>query len=508
MINKVRRITIFGGGTSGWLSAAYLSRNLKIPAEITLIEDTSLGPIGVGEGTQPMTARFLHECGIEPKDWLKDSNAVFKYGVELIGWNDEPYFVDNDVPINCIVGSKLFTSDYFIDKPYSEVAAWHPAYQLAKANVSSKFDEYLDVNHGSGPESYGAVHFDAYAILRSIKNILGDSIKHIDTKITDIRQDVYGITELVGVDGTKYTADLFVDCSGFQSLLLEKTLKSPFTSYSNILPCDSAVVFQTQYKDPQKECHPYTKATTMNAGWRFTIPTFKRVGNGYVYSSKHITPEQAEQEMREALGEFEAPARHLKMKCGVHKETAVKNVCAVGLAAGFIEPLEATGITFTTAAVKSLTELLNMTNNVWNDFCRQNINRGFYEMTTEILAFVWAHYHFSSRNDTEFWQDIRKQELKNAPKEVQEILSFFLPRPQKYIFINPSSMFCNFQWFTMLHAGGAYKNVASDLSEKQKAYTKYFLDSHTARVNLAKETFPNQYDYLETWYTDWDLSEF
>ena len=507
MIKKIKKIIVFGGGTSGWLTAAYLIKNLSVPTEIVLIEDATAGPIGVGEGTQPFTARFLHDAGIPPKAWMKSSKAVFKYGVEITGFNDEPYFVDNDVPANCMIGQGLFTSDYFVDRPYSEVRDWHPAYQLAKANVSSKYDEYLDANHGAGPESYGAVHFNAFDIIKTIKEIIIDKITYIDTRITDVKQDKDGITKLISQDGKEYIAELYLDCSGFSSLLLEKTLGSPFTNYAPWLPCDSAVAMPTEFKDPTAEMHPYTKSTAMTSGWRWTIPTYTRIGNGYVYSSKHITSEQAEQELRESIGEFNAPAKHLKMKCGVHKEIAVKNVCAVGLSAGFIEPLEATGITFTTATVQSITEVLNINGNIWNDFARTNLNTGFYEMTTEILAFVWAHYYFSNKNDTAFWQDIRKMKITDLPPEAQDILNVFLEKPLPFIFLKPNSMFCTFQWFTMLHAGGAYKNVISSLTPKQKEYSKYFIDSHTARVELAKKMFPNQYDYLKSWYSDWESEE-
>ena len=501
LINKVKKIIIFGGGTSGWLTAAYMSKNLQIPAEIILIEDTKAGPIGVGEGTQPLTAQFLYQCGITPKDWMKPSQASFKLGVELTGWNDEPYFVDNDTINNAVISENYFTSDYFLNKPHSEFNNWHPAYQLAKANISPKISGEMDANFGSSEQSYGAVHFAAFEIIATIKKLLGDKITHVDTRIARAEKDMHGITKLVSEDGKEYSADLYVDCSGFASVLLEKTLGSPFTSYADYLPCDKAVVLQTQFKDPVKDCFPYTKATTMKAGWRFTIPTAKRTGNGYIYSSKYLTKEEAEKELRESVNEWEAPAKFLDMKCGTHKEIAVNNVCAVGLSAGFIEPLEATGITFTTAVVRSLTELLNMNGNVWNAQSRNMINRGFYEMAIEILAFVWAHYHFSKRNDTAFWQEIRQQKIEDLLPDAQFVLSNFYPMPSKYLFFSPNSMFNAVQWFSVLHAGGAY-NVKNNLTPEQEAYGKLFVDTHKKRVELVKEVFPNQYEYLTKWYGD------
>ncbi len=499
-LNKVQHIIIFGGGTSGWLTAAYMSRNLQRPTKITLIEDVSAGPIGVGEGTQPATAHFLGKCGISPKQWMNASDASFKYGVELEGWNDEPYFVDNDSPDNTLIAEDYYISDYFIGKTNKEFKDYHPAYRLAKQNICQKFDDYLDVNHRMGPLHFGAVHFNAYNIIKTLKEILGDTIEHVDAKIDNIQKDQNGITALVDSNGNKYSADLYIDCTGFQSRLLEKELNIPFHSYNDVLLNDSAVVIPKQYTDPEQECFPYTKATTMKAGWRFTIPIFTRVGNGYVYSSKHISKEDAEAELRESIGEYVAPANHLKMKCGYHKEIAVKNVIAVGLSAGFVEPLEATGITFTTGAVMSIVDLLNNTGNIWNTETKGFINRGFSEMSEEILAFVWAHYYFSSRDDTPYWKEIREQKLEDMPKFIKDILSAFLPYPQRFLNLTPSSMFNITQWFSVLHAGGAYKDVEPYLTKTQERYGQYFVDSNNARLDLVEKMFKNQYEYLTDWY--------
>jgi len=498
----VRKIVIFGGGTSGWLTAAYLTNNLVDPVEIQLIEDASKGPIGVGEGTQPLTASFLYKCGINAKDWMKPSNASFKYGVELTGWNDEPYFVDNDVTENSVPAPHLPVSKYFVDKPYSEYAKWHPAYKLAKSNTSPKLDATTDINFNVGPDSYGAVHFSAYDIIATIKDLISDRINYVDTKIVQIGNDVNGITKLVDDSGKEYTGDLFIDCSGFQSLLLGKTLKEPFVSYDKWLINDSAVAMPTQYTNPKEECFPYTKATTMNAGWRWTIPTYHRVGNGYVYSSKHITPEEAEAELREAIGEYDAPANHLKMRIGSHTSVAVKNVVAVGLSAGFVEPLEATGITFTTALVTSFVDLMNRTGNVWDEQPKAMLNRGFYEMSIEILTFIFAHYYFSSRNDTPYWKEIRSQQLESLPDDARMMIGQYYPNVPEFTFFSPSSMFSATQWWSMLHAGGAYPNAKVTLTDKQKKYIENFIKVQDLRVENVKELFGNHYEFLEEWYNE------
>lgn len=501
-LKKIKKIVIFGGGTSGWLTAAYMTKNLQIPCEITLIEDATAGPIGVGEGTQPYTAAFLYQCGIPPKAWMKPSNASFKYGVELVGWTDEPYFVDNDTNENCIIAEDFYTPDYFIDRPYKEFSNWQPAYQLAKKNVCQKFDDYLDVNLRMGAESFGAVHFSALDIIKTIKEVIINNIKYIDTKITNVIKSSEGIDFLVSETGEKFSGDLFIDCSGFESRLLEKELGVPFDDYSKWLLNDSAIVMQTQYTDPNKECFPYTRATAMNAGWRFTIPIFSRIGNGYIYSSKFISDEDAEKEFRESLNNFESPVKKLKMRIGEHKEIAHKNVCAVGLSAGFVEPLEATGITFTTSVVKMLTSTLNATGNVWGTVAKNSINESFHLMATEILTFVWAHYHFSTKNDTPYWQYIRSQKIEDLPPNSRFIIEHFLPVPKRFLLLTHVSMFNIVQWFSMLHAGGAFKNVKSRLTNKQKEYAEYYTKSIDARIAIAEKMFKNQYEYLSEWYSN------
>jgi hypothetical protein len=500
-INKVKKIIIFGGGTSGWLTAAYITNNLQFPCEITLIESKDLGPIGVGEGTQPATARFMFDCGIDPKTWMKPSNATFKLGVEFEGWNDEPYFVENDFIENTIIAPNLFTTDYFVGKDKKEFFNWLPAYQLAKANKSPKLAG-MDTNYAqTGYRQFGAVHFGAYDILETIKSIVLKRINYVNTMIKDVETNEEGVTALIDEDGNKYSADLYLDCTGFASILLEKKLGVEFTSVNDILPCDSAVVIPTQYTNPEEECFPYTKATAMDAGWMFTIPTFQRVGNGYVYSSKFKSSEDAEKELREKIGEFTAPAKHLKMKCGIHNSVAYKNVCAIGLAAGFVEPLEATGITFTTKAVELVTAGLNKTQGIWSQPLKGEINSLYDIMFWEIVAFVWAHYHFSTKNDTLFWNSIRQQTDDMMPQKVLDFVGKFVPKPNREFFVHPTSSFHVGHWFSVLNAGGVYDNNPRQVAGDVEKYAEYFVKNQTHRVELIKEIFPNHYEFLKDWYS-------
>lgn len=500
LINKVKKILIFGGGTSGWLTAAYLVKNLTIPCEILLIESTIMGPIGVGEGTQPPTARFLYDCGIDPLTWMKPSQASFKLGVEFVGWTRDKYFVDNDFIENTLIAPNLFTIDYFISQDKNNFYDWLPAYQMAKENKSPKLAG-MDTNYAhSGERNWGAVHFNALQIVESLKNIIGNKIEYADTKIVSIEQNENGITALIDENGIKFTGDLYLDCSGFKARLINETLGVEFESITDILPNDKAVVMPTQYTDPKKECFPYTRSTAMNSGWKFTIPIFTRVGNGYVYSSKFITKEDAEAELRNSLNEYEAKANHLEMRCGINRAIAHKNVCAIGLSAGFVEPLEATGITFTTNAVEMLCSALNTTQGIWSNPIKNEINKVYTDMFWEIVSFVWAHYHFSTKNDTPYWQSIRCQTSDMVPKRVSNIVEKFYPLPDRQFFLNPTSSFHIGHWFSVLHAGDAYKNVDYKIDGEVKKYAEYFIKNNQHRINLVKEMFPNHYEFLNEWY--------
>jgi len=213
-----------------------------------------------------------------------------------------------------------------------------------------------------------------------------------------------------------------------------------------------------------------------------------------------ITPEQAEKELRESISEYEAPAKHLKIRSGKHTHIAVNNVVGVGLAAGFIEPLEATGITFTTHVVRELATALNTTGNILNDKLRSYINQSFDEITNEILAFVWAHYKFSTRNDTEFWKAVQEQKVEDLPESAKIIIEKLLTEHPFEYRLKYHSMFSVPQWFSMLHAGGALDQIKTELTPAEEKYGKYFCNTQNERVKLAMNLLENHYTHLKGMY--------
>ena len=496
---KVQKIAIVGGGTSGWLTAAYLTNNLNNPAEITVIESTKIGPIGVGEGTQPYTTTFLRACGLSPREWMPLADATYKLGVEFVGWHDKPFFVDNDSIKTHQVKTNLMTHQAWVGKDPADYFSWLPTYRLAKNNVSPKLSEDLDFVVGSDSVPAEAVHFNAFKIGEALRSLIKDKTTYYDSEVIKVEQDSNGITKLILDNNVEVSADLYIDCTGFKSLLIEQTLGSTHSKVDVLLPCDNAVTIPTQYKNPKDECHPYTKSTAMSAGWRWTIPTFNRIGNGYVYSSKFISKEEAEKELREAIGDFTTPATHLAMKCGYKQEIAIKNVVAVGLSAGFVEPLEATGITFTTKTVEMLCHYLNTFEGSLTVNVRQSLNTYFVDMIQEIVAFIFLHYKTSSKRDTKFWESFEEASL---PFWIRESALQFVPtpptdlrRPRKY------DMFHSGQWFQMFNACGQYANLSRDTSQEELEYINIYNKMLECRTDLEIEKFPNHYQFLKDWYS-------
>ena len=496
----INHIIIAGGGSAGWMAAAYMRHNLPQSVKITLVESTAKGILGVGEGTQPYTTQFLKQCGLDIKDWMSKADATFKLGVELDGWGDNPVFVDNDTTDVGVLGNEVLMSEYVlgskIDK--KDFMNWIPSYRLGRANKSPKFyDERLDYAH-SLYDTWDAVHFKADQIVSMLSEKVKPNISYYDDEIIHVHSNDTGVTGLQTKENGLLCADLYVDCTGFKSLLLEQTLKEKFIPIDHILLCNRAVAIPKKYTDKNKEMHPYTKAIAMESGWRWSIPTFSRIGNGYVYSDKFITPEEAEFELRSAIDEWEAPANHLQMKTGTHEKIAKQNVFATGLAAAFVEPLEATGITFTTKGIESLTTALIENQGYYNDEIANNLSINYNNLVREIIDFVFLHYHFASKNDTPFWQAVHNIDI---PTSAAGVLNRFVPNPTNKL--NENGLYTMFhagQWFQLLYGLGAYDNVNYEVKKEILDYGKMVWDKYNFITDQQLELFPNHYQFLKEWY--------
>lgn len=428
-------VLITGGGTAGWMTACLMAKhwlNAKGSAtsqtQITLIESSDIGTIGVGEGSTPFLKIFFQQLGIPESQWMKACDATYKVGISFANWIDSSpnanttntasarYFHPFFTPFDLQSGTEFFrAADQRRQGLNGETIAaqTHPADyfvagELVKqgiAPVSAKLQEDIDY----------AYHFDAGKLGELLKHYAKErGVTHIVDNITDVKTDTANsqneprIQSVTSEKHGELTASLYVDCSGFRGLLAKQALKRPFHSYSDTLFNDAAVAIATPHDakpqiDPQRILQ--TESNALNAGWMWRIPLTSRMGNGYVYSSQFLDQTQAEQELRQALNlpnESTVPARHLKMQVGRLHQHWQGNCAAIGLAQGFIEPLEATALMLVQYAISQLID--NWENNPENNNSQNQraYNRDINRMFDGIRDYIAAHYFLNQRTNKGF----------------------------------------------------------------------------------------------------------
>ena len=302
---------------------------------------------------------------------------------------------------------------------------------------------YVNNNKFNKQKTSYAYHFDAtkFAIWLRDRYCIPKGITHIKEDIETIEQDEDGIKSL----NKKYKADLYIDCTGFKSLLLSKTLKEPFESYSDMLPNDSAWATRIQYKNKEKELQPYTNCTAIENGWVWNIPLWSRIGTGYVYSSKFVDDDTALKQFKKHLGQEDLEFRNIKMRVGIHNRLWVKNVCAIGLAAGFIEPLESNGL-------YSVHEFLfylvrNMQREKVSQWDKDNFSFQCKHLFREFAEFVALHYALSHRTDTEYWKANFNKSWEDKlinlkPSLINGFLTAAYDRSRNYVFNMQGGLHC------------------------------------------------------------------
>ena len=401
----VRRILVVGGGTAGWMSALILARTL-IPkgVDITLLESPTVATIGVGEGSTPLLRGFFDMLGIEEAEWMPACHATYKCGISFEGWSTRPGFEHYFHPFPSMVD--IMTMTQFVHNVEARVRGAnlyaHPdrfflAARLVAERRAPKSRETFpfDVLH--------AYHFDATLLGQFLhKKALERGIRYKSCHVTHATVGTDGsIASVHTREGETITADLYVDCTGFSALLLEKALGVPFVSYADNLFNDAAVAIPS----PIGASIPsQTVSTALKHGWVWKIPLTSRFGNGYVFSTQFCTPDAAETELRQHLGllDSEVQARHLKMRVGRVARPWHANCLAVGLAQGFVEPLEATSLMVVQYMAQTFAELLEggtLTEEVRERF-NARVNRNF----EGIRDYICAHYKTNSRTDTEYWR--------------------------------------------------------------------------------------------------------
>ncbi|MFZ2987082.1 tryptophan halogenase family protein [Ideonella sp.] len=407
---RIRRVVIVGGGTAGWMSAAPLARLLRRPGdpqdcEVVLVESADIGTIGVGEATLPTIVQYNQSLGLDPVEFLRRTRASFKLGIEFKDWGT--------------IGHRFFHGFGDFGPPIEGLAPWQhwlrlnraggpgPAYEDgAMAAVMARGNRFVppQTERASPVDAYAyAFHFDAglyAAFLR--EKAQGWGVERIEGTIVEVerRAEDGFVAALRLADGRRIEGDLFIDCSGLRALLIEGEMQAGFEDWSAMLPCNSALAVPCERVDPLT---PYTVSAAKAAGWTWRIPLQHRTGNGHVYCDGFTSHEDAAQVLLAGLdGKALDTPRPIRFTTGRRRRSWVKNVVAIGLSAGFLEPLESTSIHLILDNIGRLIHLFP------DRRCEPALAAEFNRLADvqfeAIRDFIILHYKLTRRTDSEFWR--------------------------------------------------------------------------------------------------------
>jgi tryptophan halogenase len=482
MSNTLDHIVVVGGGSAGWASALLINK-LFPSSKVTLIESLEIGILGAGEGSTPQLISFFDDIGIPVSDLVKETKATIKNGIKFTNWNNDGsyYFhsfatthsrLDNINAFDCAnnyhLGTVMAVSN---NSPCSEfdflsvISESNRVPFLYNGETNPSINPILNFT-GLGTFS---IHFDATLLAQYMKKIGKErGVECIENTIVDVTTNVVGdVTGLTLSDGQIVFPDFVIDCSGFKRLIIGKVYNSHWDSYNDYLPADSALPF---FLPIDEEIPPYTESIAMKYGWMWKIPLQHRYGCGYVYDSTLITEEEARIELESYLGfEPEYPRKDkggFKFEAGCYATPWVNNCIAIGLSAGFIEPLEATAIF---SALDSLRKALYDPSLLINrsPVAIERYNKETTNYLKDISYFIYFHY-MSQRNDTDFWTRFKEED--RIPKEVKRVLNnwkMFVPRYQDFPNHTP------FQYINWLPVGYGTGQLNTELFQKTAELNKY-----------------------------------
>jgi tryptophan halogenase len=445
----IRSIAIVGGGTAGWMAASVLARALTgSGCEIIVVESPDIGTVGVGEATIPPILDLLRFLDINEADFVRHTQATYKLGIRFTNWRRVGHtywhpFGTFGVPIN----RRPF--HHFWQKARVDgLAPRLQDYSLCAAlgdRGRFLFPDASDSGTNSGLRY--ALHFDAGLVaeyLAAYARRLG--VRHLQRTLQGATVDANGrIDELVMTDGSRLKSELYIDCSGFKGVLIEQTLKTGYVNWSDVLPCDRAVVLPTESNGVRP---PFTESNALSAGWRWHIPLQSRNGNGYVYSSAHVSDEQALDELLSVVhGKHLAAPRVLRFATGRRRLFWNGNCVALGLASGFLEPLESTSIHFVMRGLFSLLEHFPDCG-----FSQANIDSYNAELSYECERardFIVLHYCLTERIDTPLWATCKSMQV---PDSLAERIELYAATGR----IRPKAaeLFTDLSWFYILDGMG------------------------------------------------------
>ena len=422
--NRIRNITVVGGGSAGWMAAAALATYLGKGASIRLVESEEIGIVGVGEASVPHIKMFNGQwLGIDEAEFVKRTQGTIKLGIEFNNWSRiGDSYIHGFGAIGRSLGPLPFHQFWL--KLHQQGRAG-PIGEYSPQTVMAPQGKFAPGDRNAAPGSpladlAYAYHFDATLYARYLRELAEQrGVRRIEGRIVGVQQRAAdGFIESVTLEnGERIGGDLFIDCSGFRGLLIEQTLETGYEDWSHWLPCDRAMAVPSEGVDP---ITPYTRSTALAAGWQWRIPLQHRVGNGYVYSSRHLSDDEAAATLLAKLdGKALAEPRRLAFTTGMRKKFWNKNVVALGLASGFLEPLESTSIYLAQSGITRLLALFPQRD--FNPLLAERFNRESAFEYERIRDFLILHYNATERDDTPFWNYCRTMPIPDSLRETVEL---------------------------------------------------------------------------------------
>jgi tryptophan halogenase len=467
MQDCVKNITIVGGGSAGWMAAAALATYLGRNASIRLVESEEIGIVGVGEASVPPLRQFNGQwLGIEEADFVKRTQATVKLGIQFNDWGRiGDSYIHGFGTLGRSMGPLPFHQFWLKLRQSGRAAsigAYSPQTVMAPQGKFAPGDGNAPPHSPLADIAY-AYHFDATLYARFLRELAeGRGVQRIEGKIVGVNQRAHdGFIESVTLEnGQTVDGDLFIDCSGFRGLLIEETLKTGYVDWTEWLPCDRALAVPSERTGPLT---PYTRASARAAGWQWCIPLQHRTGNGYVYSSRHTSDDEAAATLLANLdGKALAEPRKLAFTTGMRRKFWNKNVVALGLASGFLEPLESTSIYL---AQSGITRLLSLfPTREFNPLLIERYNRESVFEYERIRDFLVLHYHATERRDTSFWNHCRTMAI---PDTLRETIALF--RVDGRYFRNGEDFFALPNWVQVMLGQGivpqGYHPIVDEMPE-------------------------------------------
>lgn len=492
-MQQLRKILIVGGGSAGWMTAALLSKLFKGLYEITVVESQDIGTIGVGEATIPAIKKFNELLGLDENEFLQRTQGTFKLGIQFKDWlRPGSSYIHGFGTIGRDL-EWLRCHQYWLKANSQGKASDFANYSInTAAALENKFMR-ADPKMAESPISHlaHAFHFDAGLYAKFLSGFAQErGVQRREGKIVDVtlRGDDGFVQSVTMDDGEVIAADFFVDCSGFRGLIIEQAMKTGYEDWSHWLPCDRAIAVPCERSG---DLTPYTRSTARPAGWQWRIPLQHRTGNGHVYASQYMDADEAERILLDDLdGAQRADPLHIRFVAGKRRKVWNRNCVAIGLASGFLEPLESTSLHLIQSTIIRMVRLLPDAG--FDQAGIDEFNRQTDFEFERIRDFIILHYKATERDDTPFWRYCRDMEI---PAALQRKIDLFSANGR--IFREDEELFAEESWIQVFLGQGIVPRGYDPLVDiKSDAQIAEFLGNIETVIGKCVKVMPTHADFV------------